>query len=71
MPLDDGLDGWRVIQDRIEPGERLGLRKREALSDLGHSSMGVTEDVYQHVTAGMQADATRRVAPTTTLITSP
>ena len=29
---------------------------------LGHSSTRVTEDVYQHVTPGMQADAVARVA---------
>ena len=28
---------------------------------LGHSSTRVTEDVYQHVSPGMQADATSRV----------
>jgi integrase len=29
---------------------------------LGHSSTRITEDIYQHVTPGMQADATSRVA---------
>lgn len=29
---------------------------------LGHSSTQITLDVYSHVTPGMQADATSRVA---------
>jgi len=39
-----------------------GIPSKVVAEVLGHSSTRVTEDVYQHVTPGMQADATSRVA---------
>jgi integrase len=39
-----------------------GIPTKVVAEILGHSSTRVTEDVYQHVTPGMQADATSRVA---------
>ena len=39
-----------------------GIPAKVVAEILGHSSTRVTEDVYQHVTPGMQADATSRVA---------
>jgi integrase len=39
-----------------------GIPSKVVAEVLGHSSTRVTEDVYQHVTPGMQADATARVA---------
>jgi integrase len=39
-----------------------GIPSKIVAEVLGHSSTRVTEDVYQHVTPGMQADATSRVA---------
>jgi integrase len=39
-----------------------GIAAKVVAEILGHSSTRVTEDVYQHVTPGMQADATTRVA---------
>ena len=39
-----------------------GIPSKVVAEILGHSSTRVTEDVYQHVTPGMQADATTRVA---------
>jgi integrase len=39
-----------------------GIPSKIVADVLGHSSTRVTEDVYQHVTPGMQADATSRVA---------
>ena len=39
-----------------------GIPTKVVSEILGHSSTRVTEDVYQHVTPGMQADATTRVA---------
>jgi integrase len=39
-----------------------GIPAKVVAEVLGHSSTRVTEDVYQHVTPGMQADATARVA---------
>ncbi|HMG26412.1 MAG TPA: site-specific integrase [Acidimicrobiia bacterium] len=39
-----------------------GIPAKVVAEVLGHSSTRVTEDVYQHVTPGMQADAVTRVA---------
>ncbi len=39
-----------------------GIPSKIVAEILGHSSTRVIEDVYQHVTPGMQADATSRVA---------
>ena len=39
-----------------------GIPSKVVAEVLGHSSTRVTEDVYQHVAPGMQADATGRVA---------
>jgi integrase len=39
-----------------------GIPTKVVSEILGHSSTRVTEDVYQHVSPGMQADATTRVA---------
>lgn len=39
-----------------------GIPTKVVSEILGHSSTRVTEDIYQHVTPGMQADATSRVA---------
>ena len=39
-----------------------GIPSKVVAEVLGHSSTRVTEDVYQHVTPGMQDDATSRVA---------
>jgi integrase len=39
-----------------------GIPSKIVAEILGHSSTRVTEDVYQRVTPGMQADATSRVA---------
>jgi integrase len=39
-----------------------GIPAKVVAEILGHSSTRVTEDTYQHVTPGMQADATTRVA---------
>ena len=39
-----------------------GIPAKIVAEVLGHSSTRVTEDVYQHVTPGMQADAVARVA---------
>ena len=38
-----------------------GLPSKVVAEVLGHSSTRVTEDLYQHVTPGMKADATARV----------
>jgi integrase len=45
-----------------------GIPAKIVAEVLGHSSTRVTEDVYQHVTPGMQADAVARVA---TLLRTP
>ena len=39
-----------------------GIPSKVVAEVLGHSSTRVTEDLYQHVTPGMKADATARVA---------
>ena len=39
-----------------------GIPTKIVAEVLGHSSTRVTEDTYQHVTPGMQGDATARVA---------
>ncbi len=39
-----------------------GIPSKVVAEVLGHSSTAVTENVYMHVTPGMQADATARVA---------
>ncbi len=39
-----------------------GIPSKIVAEVLGHSSTRVTEDLYQHVTPGMKADATARVA---------
>ena len=39
-----------------------GIPAKVVAEVLGHSSTQVTLDVYSHVTPGMQADATSRVA---------
>lgn len=39
-----------------------GIPSKVVAEVLGHSSTRVTEDTYQHVTPGMKADATARVA---------
>jgi integrase len=39
-----------------------GIPAKVVAEVLGHSSTRVTEDLYQHVTPGMKADATARVA---------
>jgi integrase len=39
-----------------------GIPSKVVAEALGHSSTRVTEDLYQHVTPGMKADATTRVA---------
>ncbi|MGH8983105.1 MAG: tyrosine-type recombinase/integrase, partial [Acidimicrobiia bacterium] len=39
-----------------------GIPSKVVAEILGHSSTRVTEDTYQHVTPGMKADATARVA---------
>lgn len=39
-----------------------GIPSKVVAEVFGHSSTRVTEDVHQHVTPGMQADATSRVA---------
>jgi integrase len=39
-----------------------GIPAKIVAEILGHSSTRVTEDVYQHVTPGMQAYAVTRVA---------
>jgi integrase len=39
-----------------------GIPSKVVAEVLGHSSTGVTENIYMHVTPGMQADATARVA---------
>jgi hypothetical protein len=40
----------------------VGCSRFPRASALGHSSVTVTQDLYQHVTPGMQGDATERVA---------
>jgi integrase len=39
-----------------------GIPSKIVAEVLGHTSARTTEDLYQHVTPGMQADATARVA---------
>jgi len=39
-----------------------GIPAKVVAEVLGHSSTQITLDVYSHVTPGMQADATTRVA---------
>jgi integrase len=39
-----------------------GIPAKVVAEVLGHSSTRITEDLYQHVTPGMQADAVARVA---------
>jgi integrase len=41
---------------------RAGVPSKVVAEVLGHASARTTEDIYQHVTPGMQADATARVA---------
>jgi integrase len=41
---------------------RAGVQLKVASQRLGHSSVGITADLYQHVVADLDTDASERVA---------
>jgi integrase len=57
-----GLLDTDPIQAEGQLALKQGIPSKVVAEVLGHASARTTEDIYQHVTAGMQGDATARVA---------
>ncbi len=49
----------RIYQSRVSSGDALRLPQE----NFGHSSIGITADIYRHVRTGEMHEEARRFAP--------